>query len=572
MIFKSSQILFCLIIFLNMLSQLTIHNFGLIDKITIEFDEHLNILTGETGAGKSILIDALRSALGERIDSSSIRNPHEPCLIEAIFEITDKKLRSNETIAEFLSPDDSNLIIQRTHTSEGKSKIKINGLSITVGQLKALGNHLIDFHGAHDHQMLLSEDKHLGILDQLVDFKNMTNEYSITYHAYADTQRQLRHLADIAQTRARDLDLLTHQVKELEALPLSEEKFEEIKQEQTKVNNAEKLHEHILSLLEFLDNEDAGATALLRKAFSPLKSLTQIDSKSTTLLDQLANIQEQTNELVSQLSDYAQSLDFDPKSAQEINDKFDTYTDIKHKYGPSLNDAQKFYLTSKEKLDLIKNFEHNEGELRNTLSTQEKELIKIAAKITKARQKSSEELNGTIESELKELGINHVKFEVRFEKIPFEASGQDKIAFYISPNAGEELKPLTQIVSSGEAARVMLALKKALIKVDPIPVLIFDEIDAQIGGRLGTITGKKLKELSGNRQVILITHLPQIASFADQHLKVIKTVKSGRATTDILVLDNKMRVEEIAQMMSGASTSKIAISHAEDMLASAQKS
>ncbi len=554
-----------------MLTQLTIQNFGLIDKVVLEFAEHLNILTGETGAGKSILIDALRSALGERIDTSSIRDPQQPCFIEAVFEITDKKLRQNEIIAEFLSQDDNNIIIQRTHGADGKGKIKINGLNVTVGQLKALGNHLIDFHGAHDHQMLLSEEQHLDMLDQLVDFKTAKNEYGKAFEAYADTGRKLRQLSELTQTRQRDLDLLTHQVKELEALPLSEEKYNALLDEQTKVNNAEKLYEHIQSLLELLDDEETGANALLRKAFSPLKSLTQIDNKSSALLDQMTSIQEQTNDLVSQLNDYAEGLSFDAQTAREINDNCDAYADIKRKYGPSLGEAQQFYTEAKEKLDLIKNFEENDKELREMLGAQEKELAKIAAKITKARQKAAEELNTTIESELKELGINHVKFEVRFAKIPFDADGQDKIAFYISPNAGEDLKPLAQIVSSGEAARVMLALKKALINVDPIPVLIFDEIDAQIGGRLGTITGKKLKDLSHNRQVILITHLPQIASFADKHLKVIKTVKAGRAITDVIVLDGKKRVEEIAQMMSGANTTKIALSHAEDMLTSAQR-
>ena len=204
------------------------------------------------------------------------------------------------------------------------------------------------------------------------------------------------------------------------------------------------------------------------------------------------------------------------KQHKTIHDQCDAYADIKRKYGPTLEDAQKFYEDAKEKLDLIQEyFEQNDFQLRETLKAQEKELAQIAQKITKARQKAADDLKTTIESELKELGVLQVKFEVRFEKVPFNADGQDKIVFFISPNAGEDLKPLAQIVSSGEAARLMLALKKALIKVDPIPVLIFDEIDAQIGGRLGTITGKKLKELSRCRQVILITHLPQIASFAD---------------------------------------------------------
>ena len=553
-----------------MLNQLTIRNFGLIDEISIEFINGFNILTGETGAGKSILIDALRSVLGERLDMSSIRDPKNPCVIEAVFEITDKKLRELEIIKEFLTEDDHKIIIQRTHSATASGKIKINGLSVTVGQLKSLGNHLIDFHGPHDHQMLLSEEQHLVMLDQLANFKNTKEEYAQIFSAYEQTRKDLNNLTNMAQTRQRDLDLLSHQVKELEALPLSEEKYNELLQEETKLNNAEKLHEHIQNLLGLLDDEEAGANALLRKAFSPLKSLTQIDEKSSNLIDQLSVIQDQSNDLVGQLNDYASSLSFDEQTAQTIHNQCDAYADIRRKYGPTLEDAQNFYTEAKTKLDLIKDFEHNDQKLRDTLKAQEKELAQIAQKMTKSRQKAAEDLKTTIESELKELGILHVKFEVRFEKIPFNADGHDRIVFYISPNAGEELKPLAQIVSSGEAARLMLALKKALIKVDPIPVLIFDEIDAQIGGRLGTITGKKLKELSSCRQVILITHLPQIASFADRHFKVSKSVKAGRAITEVLLLEGKKRVEEIAQMMSGTNTTKIALSHAQDMLTQAK--
>jgi len=553
-----------------MLNQLTIRNFGLIDEITIDFLAGFNILTGETGAGKSILIDALRSVLGERLDTSSIRNPQKPCLIEAVFDITDKKLREIEIIKEFFNDEDHKLIIQRTHSTTAAGKIKINGLTVTVGQLKALGNHLIDFHGPHDHQMLLSEEQHIVMLDQLVDFKSTKTDYTKAFLAYEQTRRELNQLNDLAQTRQRDLDLLTHQVKELEAVALSSEKYEELLQEETKLNNSEKLHIQIQILLELLDDEEAGANALLRKSFAPLKSLTQIDDKSSPLLDQLSGIQDQTTDLISQLNDYAAGLNFDEQTAQNIYEQCETYADIKRKYGPSLEDAQKFYEEAKEKLDLINNFENNDHKLRETLKTQEKELSQLASKITKSRQKAAEDLKSTIESELKELGILHVKFEARFEKVPFHSNGHDKAVFYISPNAGEDLKPLAQIVSSGEAARLMLALKKALIKVDPIPVLIFDEIDAQIGGRLGTITGKKLKELASHRQVILITHLPQIASFADQHFKVTKSVKAGRATTEVILLEGKNRVEEIAQMMSGANTTKISLSHAQDMLAQAK--
>jgi len=553
-----------------MLTQLSVRNFGLIDEISIDFTKGLNILTGETGAGKSILIDALRSVLGERLDVSSIRDPKNPCIIEAVFEISEKKLRASGPIKEFLNDDDHQIIIQRVFSTSASNKIKINGLSVTTGQLKNLGNHLIDIHGPHDHQMLLSEDQHLFMLDQLIDFKGTMDEYTKVFYTYEQTRKELEGLNAMAQTRQRDLELLAHQVKELEALPLSDQKYQKLLQEETKLNNAQKLHEHLQRLLALLDDEESGTIAQLRRAFGPLKSLTQIDEKSSFLLEQLTGIQDQTNDLISRLNDYAASLDFDGQTAQKIHDQCDAYADIRRKYGPTLEDAQNFYGQAKQKLDLIKNFEHNDHKLREALKDQEKELAQLAQRMTKCRQKAALDLKTTIESELKELGILQVKFEARFEKIPFNTRGHDKIIFYISPNAGEELKPLAQIVSSGEAARLMLALKKALIKVDPIPVLIFDEIDAQIGGRLGTITGKKLKEISRHRQVILITHLPQIASFADRHFKVAKSLKAGRSVTHVHLLQGNDRIEEIAQMMSGANTTKISLSHAQDMLTQAK--
>ncbi len=555
-----------------MLKELIIQNFGLIDKINLEFDEGLTIFTGETGAGKSILLDALRCVLGERMDTSFIRDPQKPCIIEAVFEIISPALKKVELIQEFIDPSENTLIIQRSLSNDGKSKVKINGLTVTIAQLKAIGNHLVDFHGAHDHQMLLSQDRHLGMLDQLVSFGKTQETYSELYLQYKKLEHQLNALVSLSQTRERDVDILAHEVKELESVPLNEDHYQDICQQQIKINNAQRLHEHIQNALSVFEDEDLGVETQLRRSFNPLKNLAQIDPAMESSLQSLAQIQEQTQGLIAQLTDYADGLDFDAAQAEEINRQHDTYSDILRKYGPQLTDAQQYYQQAKAKLDSIRNFSDNNAQLNAQIKEIESSLTKVAKEMTTKRQKAASLLNKTVESELKDLGIAHVRFEVRFDRCEFNAFGQDDVAFYISPNAGEDLKPLADIVSSGEAARVMLALKKALINVDPVPVLIFDEIDAQIGGRLGDITGKKLKELAAARQVVLITHLPQIASFADKHFKVIKIVKAQRAITEVKELDKKERIEEIAQMMSGQKTSNISLTHAKDMLAAAQKS
>jgi len=551
-----------------MLLQITIKNFGLIEHLSLEFDENLNILTGETGAGKSIVIDALRIALGERISTSQIRNQDEPCTIEIAFFINNELLQSG-LFDDFISEDDQTLIIQRVTKANGRNSIKINGQMVTVGQLKELGNYLMDFHGPHDHQLLLASESHITMLDRLVEFGRLKEDYSLLYKEYLKLKGKLSELRNLASSRERELDFLSHQVKEMAQVSLKDEEYQDLKEQQTKMNNTERLYECTNQLLLLLEGDETGSSESLRKAFSPMKTLNQVDESTSPLKDFLIQCQDLNEQLINEIHNYADGLSFESSKAQEVNNRCDIYDDIIRKYGPTLKDARKFYEQVKEKNELLNNLEHNDSELRKQILAKETELNELAKQITKMRQKQAGALKKTIEKELSELGIASVKFEVRFEKAGVLPDGQDKVVFYISPNAGENLKPLSEIVSSGEAARLMLALKKALIKVDPIPVLVFDEIDAQIGGRLGTVTGDKLRELSKTRQVFVITHLPQIASFANIHFKVTKSVQDGRTLIHVDVLNKEQRVKELAEMMSGQKESKIAVKHASDMLAAA---
>ncbi len=553
----------------SMLTQLTIENFGLIDRVSLEFDEHLNIFTGETGAGKSILIGALRIVLGDRINVSQLRAPKKACTIEAVFSLIQKDLRELDIFADFFSEDDDALIIHRTFQPEGRHKIKVNGISVTISQLKQMGNYLVDFHGPHDHQMLLAQESHIQMLDRLVNFGSDLTAYERIYKEYRLRRTKLHELQDLSSSRERELDLLAHQLKELEQVTLDEFVYEELMHEQAKVNHVQDLNESLQEIVQRLDGDHNGPSENIRKAFGAMKTLNTIDTSTKGFMVQLAQIQEIHTQLLQDLNCYAEGLSVDSQTVQQINTQCDHYETLKRKYGPTFNEVKHFYLEAKEKYDLLVNLEHNDAELQREIKDLEKQLKQCAKKITQKRKKAAVQLKQTIEKELSELGIAHVEFEARVESVELQTHGHDDVTFYISPNAGESLKPLAEIVSSGEAARVMLALKKALIKVDPIPVLIFDEIDAQIGGRLGSITGKKLKEISQQRQVILITHLPQIASFADAHFKVTKSVSDGRALTGVTPLDKKMRVKEIAKMMSGENESKISVKHAEDMLVKA---
>ncbi|MFH1412070.1 MAG: hypothetical protein ABIG55_05430, partial [Candidatus Omnitrophota bacterium] len=448
---------------------------------------------------------------------------------------------------------------------------KINGFSVTVAQLKDIGNDLVDIHGPHDHQMLLSENSHLAILDRLSSIEKEKAEYSGIFSIYTELTEELEALKDLSKNSEREIDMLTHQIKEMEQVSLSQEEYETLITESSKINNSEKLHSSAAALLELIDNEESGITRASLQAFTFMNTLTATDGSALPFAEILSRIQDDSSELASALMDYIGSLSFDRDQAEDINRRIDLYYDLTRKYGSSLEDVRLFYSEAKKKHALLTDLEHNDAELKKRIGRTRQELDKAAAVLTEKRKRTAAGLKTTIESELKELGIKQVKFKCRIEPAPASRSGQDKVSFYISPNAGEDLKPMAEIVSSGEAARVMLALKKALTKADPVPVLVFDEIDAQIGGRLGSVTGKKLKELSTDRQVILITHLPQIASFGTIHHKVSKTVRNGRTFTEIESLGRKERVKELSEMMSGEVESGIAVKHAEDMLRQAEK-
>ena len=556
-----------------MISQITIQNFGLIERIVLELDSCLNILTGETGAGKSIIIEGLRFALGERVKSSPLRDQDQACLVEVVFDLNGTSLKNHELLKDHLPDGENVLILQRQYFSDGRNKIKVNGATLTLSQLKILGDLLVDFHGPNDHQRLLMTSSHIEMLDRLTHFDRELAAYQKSFQHFLELKKKQSHLQELSQSRERDLDILKFQVRELEQVRLTDDEHTSLLDQQTKIDHAEKLFEEINELQQILDGSELNLSELIQKAFAPIKTIAGIDEKTAHWQDYLQNIQQNAESLLGEIRAYQEQLSFQPQEAQAVIQKVDLYDLLLKKYGPTIPQAQNFYTQAKEKLGLLVDFEHNDQELQNQIDKTKEELRALAQALTQLRKKSAKELKKTVIQELHDLGFEHIDFEIKFEEIDFKDTGHDQVIFYISPNAGEPLKPLSEIVSSGEAARLMLALKKALTKVDPIAVLVFDEIDAQIGGRLGTITGKKLKSLAQDRQIVLITHLPQIASFADCHFKVEKSVIKGRTITSIVCLNNKERVQELSLMMGSArdQDQRIARNHAESMLEQAQK-
>lgn len=554
-----------------MLVQLHIQNFALMDNLVIEFDPRLNVLTGETGAGKSILIDAIRFVLGERMDSLKAGAGVKATSVEAVFD-PDKKIRKNDLFSDYFENEDDVLIFRRETSAEGRSRAWVNGRMVNVSTLKELGAFLLDIHGQYDHQLLLDQSQHLGMLDRFISAADVKKDYAALFEEYSALLKQREELASLEAGREREIDVLKFQIDEIEQAKLkNDEEINELEKERLKFVNAEKLFESVSALVSFLDEDDSSVTTLLGKANPHFNHLLKFDDSMAELKKEFDAAQTSLAEIARALQDYRDNQSFDPDRLREIEARLDIIHLLKKKYGGSVEAIFAFYQEAKKKYDSIANAEIYGREAEQKLKKLLPKISELADELTEKRKKAAASLKKTIERELKDLGIENARFECQFDVIDFSPSGRDRVEFMISPNLGRPVLALRKIISAGEVSRVMLAMKKALAKADEVETLIFDEIDSNIGGRLGTVTGEKLKEIAAERQVLLITHLPQIASFADRHFKVSKAVRQGKTLTEYQTLENDARVKELAQMMSGKSESEISRKHAEEMLAQAEK-
>jgi DNA repair protein RecN (Recombination protein N) len=546
-----------------MLLRLQIQNFALIQNLSLEFDGRLNVLTGETGAGKSILIDALCFALGERFDGQKPQ-PGKTCSVEAVFEIP-KILLKQPALEPFLSEEEM-LVLRREVTAEGKTRAWINNRTAANAALKECGDLLVNIHGQHDHQLLLNPASHLDLVDLLAKSTAAREEYEELFAQYDALVKQKRELLDLQETREREIDLLKYQIKEIEGPEFEAEEEDGLKHERIRMANAEKLYEMAGRVLQLLNDEEASVSNLLGRSARDLNTLVKLDASMEPLKGDFENAQLGIEEVIRALRDYQENLSFDSDRLEEIDQRLDRIELVKRKYGGSLGAALNYLKEAQEKYDKLLNSAVYEKDIETQMARILPKMKKLAAELTEKRSKAGQALKRTIEAELKDLNIPQAVFECRIHSKEFASDGADQLEFLISLNPGQAVMPLAKIISGGESSRVMLAIKKALMNVDPVPTLIFDEIDANIGGRLGNVTGEKLKEISEERQVLLITHLPQIASFADRHFKVSKTSLRGQTAVDYQIIEGEERVRELAQMMSGKKETDISKKHAEEML------
>jgi DNA repair protein RecN (Recombination protein N) len=562
-----------------MLKELNIKNFAIIDQLRVEFTAGLNVFTGETGAGKSIVVDALNLALGERASADLIRTGCQEAVVEAAFELNGRATKEvkdllGEQGIEMESGED--LIIRRVLAASGKNKVYINGSLANLATLSALGATLADIHGQHEHQSLLSLERQMEMLDSFGSLDGLRETLFQAYRRLQDIRKELTELEAGERDRAQREDMLRFQKNEIESSQLKPGEDEELASEQKILANSEKIAGLSRAADEALYTSDHAALTELKKAVTNLREIASIDSRLVPVLELCEAGRAQIEEAAREVSAYAEKVEFDPDRLEQIGDRLDLIQKLKKKYGGSIDEVIAFGEKAAAELERMERSTEEIARLQKEVQTIKSGLTSQAQQLTKKRGSAARDLEKKVEAELTHLGMKKTVFTVRIAQEPGDDTldgyklgprGADRVEFLISPNPGEEPKPLARTASGGELSRIMLALKTILVEGDPIPTLVFDEVDAGIGGAVAEEVGKKLKRVAAKRQVFCITHLPQIASMAASHYGVSKSVKKDRTSTEVRLLDKQERVDEIARMLGGKTITDATITHAREMIA-----
>ena len=574
-----------------MLTTLRIKNLALVGDLTLELRPGCNVITGETGAGKSIILGALNLVLGERADRTLIRSGEESCSVEAVFDV--KKLRvplKNLLEENGLEPCEENqLVLKRAFTSAGTNRQFVNGSPTTLATLASIGEWLVDMHGPHDHQSLIHPAKQLAILDAFGGLEKDSAAFGELVRRRAVLENEKSALVVDEKTYAQQLDLLRFQVQEISAARLQPGEDEAVEQEFSRASNAAKLLQLSQAALDALSENENSLLTHSGVIGRVLAELQRVDAGAANLAELHAQAGETLRELQSALSHYADKVDMDPARLAELEERLNLLHSLKRKYGATLAEVIAFGDEAKQKLQSLESRDAELARINAALEKLDAELLSAGKKLSAARKKVIPQLAKAVGRQLDDLGFKQSKFDVAISTIrwgeaadepnenggraqapargdarPTSSTGLDEIEFQFSPNVGEPAKPLRAIASSGEMARVMLALKTVLAAEDEIPVLVFDEVDANVGGETANAVGEKMKQIAAKRQVLCITHLPQVAAPADAHYVVTKLVKNGRTISEISLLDKKSRVTELARMLGGQSDA--ARKHAEALL------
>jgi DNA repair protein RecN (Recombination protein N) len=554
-----------------MLLNLHIKNYALIEDLNLEFREGLNIFTGETGAGKSIIIESLGLILGERASAQAIRTGAGRCSISGEFDCAKHKDLQDYLEEQGLRENDS-LIIRREIDAGGKSRAFVNDRPVSLATLAAIGEYLVDVHGQHEHQSIIRSAIQRRLLDRFGNLEKLRGEVSGLYHLWRQLIAQKQSCQMSEQERQRLIDLYHFQVTEIVKAKLLAGEEEEIERILPQLKNAEKLRALSDEAYQILYGAEDATLGRLGKVQRILESITSLGVTLPESCENLKTACYQLEEVSQEIEDFRDNLKADPGKLDELLDRQDMILRLKRKYGATIADILAYRDKTAADLAVFLQADKNRQEFDAKIDQQFQFLSESCHKLTEQRKKAGKKLSLEVEKEIADLGMKKARFAVALEKENEPTSeGMERIDFMFSANAGEEMKPLKDIASGGEMSRVMLALKTVLAKADDVPVMVFDEVDAGIGGPMGQVVGKKLGSLAKYRQILCITHLPQIAAFACHHMNVAKSHKAGRTFTNVISLTDQERLEEIARMLSGAEITPSARKNAQELIDSSLK-
>ena len=547
-----------------MLEHLHIRNVALIKESEISFGDGLNILTGETGAGKSMIIDSLQFALGGRAGKDFLRHGEKQAAVEALFSVQSQAL--TEKLAEngIAPEEDGTLLITRTLSEAGKSVCRINGSTVTVGMLKEIAEDMIDIYGQHEHQSLLNPVKHIRLLDRFcgAGFGEAMEEYKNSRQRLKDLEKQLAILIGDESQREQRMDMLLFQKEEIEAAELREGEEDALLEQKKRLSSMERLIRltgESVTLLYDGDDRAPSACDRLGDALAKLREAAEYDAALSPLADALADGYAAVEDCARELKREAEKQEADPEELERIEERLQLFYKLKRKYGGSIEAVLEFYEKAVQELEFLSNSSEKAAELSAEKAEEEKRLSALAETLTARRRATAEQVEEQIETALHDMEMKHARFHIQIEeKADWGADGKDKVEFLISANAGEPLKPLAKIASGGEMSRVMLALKTVLVDADGIGTFVFDEIDTGVSGRTARRVGEKMRFLGGKRQLLCITHLPQIAAMADNHFLIEKESDAGETVTRVTALDEEGAVREVARLMNDVTETTLA--------------
>ena len=549
-----------------MLQNLHVKNLALIDEAEVDFERGLNILTGETGAGKSIILGSVNLALGGRYSADILRKGAPYGLVELVFTITSEaQERALQTLDVY--PEDGAVILSRK-LMEGRSTSRINGETVPAAKLKEIASVLIDIHGQHEHQSLLYKKNHLQILDEFAkeELGTIKKQYGTCYQLFKEKQKELEKASIDEETRRKEADFLTYEINEIEAAHIKEGEDELLEEQYQKMCRSQKVMEHLQEAYQCCFGQDASAGELLSRSAKTLQSLVGFEKRADDLYDQIAEIDSLLSDLGREIAEYMSSWEFSEEEFAETEERLNVLNHIKNRYGKTLEDVNRALEEKKARLDILSDYDLYLERLKKELRDAEETLQQAAERLTTLRKKAAKELTAKISSHLLDLNFLEVKFEMVFQKFSeFTLSGIDDVEFMISMNPGLPVRPLAEIASGGELSRIMLAIKTVMADKDEIETLIFDEIDVGISGRTAQKLSEKMAYIGKKHQVICITHLAQIAAMADAHFLIEKTVEDQTTTTDIQLLNEEQSVEELARILGGAEITAAVLENAREM-------